>query len=107
MGAPQKSSAPTTAPAPMAPAAAPRNDRREIIEVIPSNHSLSLVKTLVARFPANKGDLSFLTVNWITIAQQPSIFGNMIYAFVQFNWSSNTDAFWHQKLDLRSAQKVY
>jgi hypothetical protein len=61
----------------MAPAAAPRNDRREIIEVIPSNRSLSLIKTLDARFPANKGNSSFLTVNWITIAQHPSIFGDI------------------------------
>ncbi|WP_156745316.1 hypothetical protein [Mycobacterium sp. 1165178.9] len=59
MGAPPKSSAPATAPAPIAPAAAPRNDRREIIEVIPSNHLLSLSKTVDAYFWANKGNWLF------------------------------------------------
>lgn len=63
MGAPPKSSAPATAPAPMTPAAAPRNDRGEIIEVIPSNHLLSLIKTLGAHFSANKGISNFFIVN--------------------------------------------
>lgn len=54
MGAPPESSAPAEAPAPVTPAAAPRNDRGEIIEVIPSNHLLSPVKTLVVHSLANK-----------------------------------------------------
>ncbi|WP_155764183.1 hypothetical protein [Mycobacterium colombiense] len=37
MGAPLKSSAPATAPAPRTPAAAPHNDRPKIIEVFLSN----------------------------------------------------------------------
>jgi uncharacterized membrane protein len=38
----------------MTPAAAPRNDREEIIEVIPSNHLLSIRDILIKYVRANK-----------------------------------------------------